>query len=214
LALPTLGILHGLAAGIILGFSIAAPPGPINATIASRIALKGSWWVGFVIGVGAMTADALFLALTYLGYAEVLSRSKWMVPWTYLVGGLVLLFYAGLILLRSRNVLTPTEGKGESVRGRIATEGKNSYFVGLSMGVTNPYQIAWWMTVGIATISSFGPLVVFGFFSGIIVENLIYTKILEAGFARVRRFRRIVVSISAIVLVVFGAWFLYLALLG
>jgi len=50
-------------AGMALGLSIAAPPGPVNAMIAfqsTRSPLRG-----FLVGLGAMTSDATFLFITY-----------------------------------------------------------------------------------------------------------------------------------------------------
>ena len=104
-------LLQGLGAGILLGLSIAAPPGPISAAIAQRVAIKRSWVPGLVIGLGAMTADGVYLLKTYLGWTGKVSQNKGITGWVYLLGGLVLLLYASFMILkkvRTKNVDTKT----------------------------------------------------------------------------------------------------------
>ena len=86
------------------------------------------------------------------------------------------------------------------------SQSKRSYALGLSMGLTNPYQIAWWLSVGLASISSFGPFVAVGFFVGIIVENTIYATVLKFGFSRLKEFEWWVLIATSFVLLAFGAW--------
>lgn len=55
-----------LATGFLLGWSVAWPPGPINAEIARRC-LAGGFWAGFTLLLGACSADALWAVLASLG---------------------------------------------------------------------------------------------------------------------------------------------------
>ena len=48
-----------LATGFLLGWSVAWPPGPINAEIARRCG-SGEFWAGIAVLVGASSADALW----------------------------------------------------------------------------------------------------------------------------------------------------------
>ena len=48
-----------LAKGLIIGFSIAAPVGPIG-ILCIRRCLSQGYWAGFFTGLGAATADALY----------------------------------------------------------------------------------------------------------------------------------------------------------
>jgi threonine/homoserine/homoserine lactone efflux protein len=203
-------IFSSLIAGIFLGFSIAAPPGPINVTIANQIAARKSWWAGFSLGLGAMTADGIFLILTYLGWTEVIAGIKGLTFWIYLIGGSVLILYAVLILQRSRAKPKGNEAFHDS-RKSYTRARKISYVTGLSMGLSNPYQIAWWLTVGLAAISSFGAVVALGFFLGIIIENLIFTKALSVGFSKIRRLESIILYATSSVLIAFGLWFVYIS---
>jgi threonine/homoserine/homoserine lactone efflux protein len=210
LTVHSLSFLSSLIVGIFLGFSIAAPPGPINATIANEIAAKKSWWAGFSLGLGAMTADGVFLVLTYLGWTELIVGIGGLTFWIYLVGGLVLILYAVLILRRSKTKLRKNEGFLDTEK-QVRRAGKISFITGLSMGLSNPYQIAWWLTVGLAAISSFGAIVALGFFLGIVSENLIFTKALSLGFSRIRRFENVTLYATSIVLIGFGVWFVYVS---
>src|SRR5271165_461239 len=55
-----------LATGFVLGWSVAWPPGPINAEIARRCA-AGDFWAGIAVLVGASSADALWAVAVALG---------------------------------------------------------------------------------------------------------------------------------------------------
>jgi threonine/homoserine/homoserine lactone efflux protein len=62
---------YSLIAGILIGLSLAVPPGPINAIIAAE-SVKKSYLDGIKVGLGAMTADATYLAITLVGVAMLL----------------------------------------------------------------------------------------------------------------------------------------------
>lgn len=214
---PLLEISEGLVTGVVLGFSIAAPPGPINATIANRIASRKSWWSGFAVGLGAMTADGFFLLTTYLGWTGVISTHEEFSSWIYLTGGVVLLVYALFVLRRYRQAVSGIVQKAHRIVQSTElnpSQAKQSYALGLSMGLTNPYQIAWWLSVGLAAISSFGAIVAVGFFLGIIIENTIYTTALTYGFSRFKELEWLVLIATSTVLLVFGVWFLIKAMEG
>src|SRR5436190_23272643 len=60
-----LEVVATVLAGMGIGLSLGAPPGPVNAVIASHTVTR-SWRAGFLVGVGATTADTIFLAITIL----------------------------------------------------------------------------------------------------------------------------------------------------
>jgi threonine/homoserine/homoserine lactone efflux protein len=55
-----------LFSGLLLGYSLAVPPGPMNALIAAW-SLR-SFHHGFAVGAGAMSADSLLMLLTLTLY--------------------------------------------------------------------------------------------------------------------------------------------------
>ena len=85
-----------------LGFSIAVPPGPVNATTAQKIGSGKSWLSGFSVGCGAMTADAIFLLLTYLGWTRIISGNPSSTSWSYLAGGVIMTVFGALTILGLR----------------------------------------------------------------------------------------------------------------
>lgn len=184
-------MLDVILSGILLGLSLAAPPGPVNAIIAlegARRPVRGT-----LVGLGAMTSDAIFLIVVlYLG--------SLIPPWfrrpMFLLGGIVMLYFA-LGVLRAKQV---------EEREKL---GHGPYLKGLAMGITNPYQIGWWATAGLSSISLFGPMFALGFFLGIgiwiIVFPLVIRKGASLGGDRVLLLIRI---FSFIVLLAFSAYFI------
>lgn len=140
--------IYSASLGLLLGLSLAAPPGPINAMIANES--LNSFQKGFLVGLGAMTADAIFFFLTY--YFER-SIPLWILKYLYILGSLVMLFLAYKVLKTEQRSI-----------GR-----KGNYLIGLSVGITNPYQILWWLTAGISMINLFSIYMIPGFFAGILI---------------------------------------------
>src|SRR5438309_11285363 len=60
-----LEVVATVLAGVGIGLSLGAPPGPVNAISASQTVAR-SWRAGFLVGVGATTADTIFLAIAFL----------------------------------------------------------------------------------------------------------------------------------------------------
>lgn len=190
-----------LAAGIALGLSIAAPPGPVNAIIAvqsvSRSATKG-----FMVGLGAMTADAIFLVIIY--YLSGLIVIDDNIRGALSVVSCLLMAYLAFITFKSSRDADSMIGKGD----------RNvhlSYFTGLSIGLTNPFQITWWISVGLSLISSIGLVIIAGFFTGIILWITLFPTVMHWATNRIPQLYRVVVYISSALLAAFSLWFLYTA---
>lgn len=185
--------------GMALGITIAAPPGPVNAASAGQAAR--SWMSGWLVLLGATTADGLFFTLTYLGLTA-LATSK-AVKDSLFLGGAILMFYLAYATLRSAK--KPTGGQTQTRR-------TYPYLLGFGIGISNPFQLAWWLTVGIGMVSSFGLSIVSGFFCGIVVWTLVFATVVHASAARYLTAYKAIVYGSGLVLVVFGLWFLYTAI--
>jgi threonine/homoserine/homoserine lactone efflux protein len=150
---------------------------------------------GTLVGLGALTADCVFMILT-------LVLGAWLPSWAKkpltLAGGVVFLALAVLVL-RSR----PSKGKSSH----------KQYLTGLSMGLTNPFQIAWWLTAGITLVNSFGVPVVVGFFAGILLWISTFPQAVHRGVVAFGgRVLDGVKIASATILLLYGGWFVYLFL--
>jgi threonine/homoserine/homoserine lactone efflux protein len=80
--------------GVAIGFSIAAPVGPIG-ILCIRRSLSDGPWVGFCAGLGAATADAAYGCVAGFGLTAIsgfLVRQK---AWLALIGG-IFLCYLGI----------------------------------------------------------------------------------------------------------------------
>lgn len=185
-----------LAFGVLLGFSLTIPPGPMNAFIASQSVR--SVREGVTAGFGAMSADLILGVLVYALHAEVdLSAG---LRWIYLLGAAVMVFL-GIGLL-----------KGASQPPLPETVGTRTYSKALGLGVSNPFQIVWWLTAGLA-FAYFGGWVLFvGLFGAIAVWIVAFPWIVHAATERRPEIGRAVVVVSGIIIFAFAAYFLFLAL--
>jgi threonine/homoserine/homoserine lactone efflux protein len=196
MALETIQIL---LAGVALGLSLAVPPGPVNAVIAVQSSTK-SPLRGFSVGFGAMTADAIFLIITYnLGRLIVLNDTIRGI--LSMISCVLLAYMAYLTYMSLRKIGQFAEGGGKSLR--------LPYISGLTIGLTNPLQITWWLSVGLSLISSIGLTIIVGFFAGILLWITLFPLAMHWASSRVPSLYRWVIYASVFLLLAFSAWFLY-----
>ena len=101
--------------GLVLGFSIAAPVGPIGILCIRRTLTDGRLQ-GLISGLGAATADACYGTIAALGVTAVGNLLEAGRLWLRLGGGLFL-FYLGCRIFRSQ----PAEKSAETQKsGRMA----------------------------------------------------------------------------------------------
>jgi len=144
--------------GLILGFSIAAPLGPIGLLCIKRT-LEGGRWNGILSGLGAASADALYGSLVAFGLAALFQQYTWIQSWTQILGG-AFIFYLGLRFALTRKA-TGESGKDLSAAGLgkvylttflLTMSNPVTIFAFLGMfagaGVSNTAS-AIWMVVGI-----------------------------------------------------------------
>lgn len=210
-----------LAFGAIFGLALAAPPGPMNAVIAEESVTRG-WHAGFTAGLGAMTADACFLLLA-LGGAVTVIQSAPAVRGMMVGGGGLLMFYFAYGAVRDADSF---------VDGRDDIGVTRGFWKALALALTNPYQIAFWLTVGVKllepgtedllshvpyagetlagtlVVGTGSPTLLVGLFVGIAVWIVGFPVSLVTIGRRVDRFAPAVGVASAALLALFGAWFL------
>ena len=216
-----LTIATSAVVGVLFGLALAAPPGPMNAIIAEESVLRG-WASGFAAGVGAMLADVLFFFLVLVGVATVLEGA--IRDGLFLAGGGLMLFFA-VGAFKEASAASSYTGDLEG-----ASTGFRKAF---ALSMTNPYQIGFWLTVGVGlvrpgTLDVFahvpglgaaleGTLVVqtgstallVGFFTGIVIWIVVYPAALVLAGRRIDAFAPLVAAGSGLVLAGFGLWFLW-----
>ena len=124
--------MQTLVKGLVIGFSIAAPVGPIG-LLCLRCTLTHGRLNGFLCGLGAATADACYGAVAALGLSAVSSFLLGMQPWFQLGGGLFLV-WLGIATLRAR----PSAQRSTAPAPGALIAG---YFSTLALTLTNPMTI-------------------------------------------------------------------------
>ncbi|WP_324756728.1 LysE family translocator [Haloarcula sp. GH36] len=225
-ALSLVTLVPTAIGGVLFGLALAAPPGPMNAVIAEESAVRG-WRAGFTAGLGAMTADACFFVLAVLGAATVVTNTPGLRRVMIAGGGLLMLWFAyGAV--REANALSTAESDVD--------EESQGFRKALVLALTNPYQVAFWLTVGIGLLETGSvdvlsylpvvgadlvgllvvqtghPVLLAGFFGGIVVWITGFPAAIVAARRRVERLAPIVAWASALVLASSGILFLFEAL--
>jgi threonine/homoserine/homoserine lactone efflux protein len=217
-----MAVVVSLLGGIVFGLALAAPPGPMNAIIAEESVVRG-WVAGAVAGLGAMTADIVFFVLAFIGVATIVEEFQALRAAMIAVGGVLMLYFALDAAQSAQTTLTGTDTVGDS-RG---------FQKALVLGLTNPYQILFWLTVGIALLEpgtidvltyvplagdALAGLVVIetgsvallgGMFGGIVVWITGFPALLVFTDSRIDSMAPVVAVASAAILVGFGLFFLW-----
>jgi len=120
-----------LLQGLIIGFSIAAPVGPIGILCIRRTLAQGRL-IGFLSGLGAATADMFYGAIAAFGLTAVQDLLVGQQTWLRPAGGLFLI-YLGI-----RTMLSRPAKNAAQVRpgGRLGV-----YLSTLGLTLTNPATI-------------------------------------------------------------------------
>jgi threonine/homoserine/homoserine lactone efflux protein len=118
--------------GLLIGFSIAAPVGPIG-LICIRRSLTAGRLAGLVSGLGAATADALYGIVAALGLTAVTNLLVAYQRPLQFVGGLFLV-YLGLAIMRSTPATTATSTPPTATLSA-------AYFSTLLLTLANPVTV-------------------------------------------------------------------------
>lgn len=191
--------------GLIIGFSIAAPVGPIG-VLCIRRTLEYGRWIGFVSGLGAATADAFYGLVAGLGLTIVTRFLIEQQSWLHVIGS-VFLCYLGIRIFFSKPSEEAAKAKG---KGRNVFKAYASTFL---LTMTNPVTIlsflAIFSSLGMAKNESSiaGLLLVVGVFLGSVFWWLLLSQMAGLLAKRVgNRFFKCVNYVSGAVLVAFGVY--------
>jgi len=171
--------------GLVIGFSIAAPVGPIGVLCIRRTLAEGRA-LGFVSGLGAATADAIYGAIAGFGLTFLSGFLVREQGWLRLVGGLFLV-YLGIRTF----IALPTASAGGGVSPTGGTALWAAYATTFALTLTNPMTIlsfaAIFAGLGVATreYESAG-LLVTGVFTGSALWWLILSSAAGALRSRLR----------------------------
>jgi threonine/homoserine/homoserine lactone efflux protein len=188
--------------GLLIGFSIAAPVGPIGLLCIQRTIAYGRK-SGLVSGLGAATADGFYGMVAGLGLTAVSALLISLQVWVRLVGGAFLL-YLGIRTLLS----APAANSAASTHRGLLSDYVSTVFLTL----TNPMTILSFAAVfaGVGLLSSNRDFVsAFALVAGVVLGSSAWWLALSGGISFFReRFTqgslKIVNTLSGAILIVFA----------
>jgi threonine/homoserine/homoserine lactone efflux protein len=133
-----------LATGFLLGWSVAWPPGPINAEIARRCG-SGHLGSGLAVLAGASGADALWAVAVALGVGLLFTA-----PIARLAMGalsIALLLALAFLFLRGawRAFARGSEPEARSAPSAGFGSLRGGFGLGAAMALTSPWNVAFWL---------------------------------------------------------------------
>ncbi|HEX3817815.1 MAG TPA: LysE family transporter [Chthoniobacterales bacterium] len=135
--------------GLILGWSVAWPPGPINAEMIRRALIPrtsgGGFWAAFQLGLGACTGDFCWALGVALGAGALLAS-----PRLHLALGAVsfcLLLFLAFTFARGAWRTARSHTAAVAPERMRKTSLSRGYFLGFILALTSPWNIGFWLAV-------------------------------------------------------------------
>ncbi|MED1865324.1 LysE family transporter [Fictibacillus nanhaiensis] len=123
---------------VLLGLSLAAPIGPVNAAQMDR-GIKYGFWQAWMVGLGATVADALYMLMVYMGLVSYIN-TPFIKTFLWLFGSFVLL-YTGIETFKKASLERMNSKQDYTVHN------SRSFFAGFLMSLTNPLTILFWLGI-------------------------------------------------------------------
>src|SRR5690348_6138789 len=203
-----------LARGLLMGFAIAAPVGPIG-VLCIRRSLAEGWLTGFLTGLGAATADGFYGGVAAFGLTAVSGVLVAEQGIIRVAGGLLLCYLGVRTLLAKPAPEAASARRGRGLLGAYATT------VGLTL--TNPATIISFAAVftglGLANTANSTGAVPGLLTLGVFLGSACWWLLLSGGVSLLRTrlttgFLRWVNRLSGVVLLGFGVVALASGIMG
>ncbi len=193
---------------ILLGFTLAAPIGPVNSARLDK-GIKNGFWHAWIVGAGSMIADGIFMLIVYLGMVQFLEIPIVQI-FLWLFGGFILI-YSGIEGINSAGSVSLDARRGRDSLGKC-------FLTGFIMSITSPLSILFWLGIygsvlaKTAQVNAPGSLLLY---SSMIFLGLTLWDLLIAGLTTgMRRFLntyslKAISIVSGLSLIGFGLYFMY-----
>jgi len=164
--------------GLVVGFSIAAPVGPIG-VLCIRRSLAGGVALGLATGLGAATADAIYGCVAGFGLTAVSSFLVQRQVWLALIGG-VFLCYLGLHTFFSKPASETAQPSSQSLF--------TAYTSTVLLTLTNPATILSFVAVfaGLGLGANANYVAAAALVLGVFTGSALWWLILSNGIALLR----------------------------
>lgn len=170
--------------GFLLGWSVAWPPGPINAEMLRRSLTRG-FRPAIAVGLGACSGDALWAIAVLLGAGLLIGETvRAVLAWTST--GLLLLLAA--VFLSAAWLAWRKPPPSASPDPVAPWRLRGGYLLGLTMALSSPWNIAFWLAViGRSDSQGLGPAGGFVIAGSVILGAGLWCLVFCAATARLRR---------------------------
>lgn len=193
---------------IFLGFTLAAPVGPVNSARLDK-GIKNGFWHAWILGTGSMIADAIFMLMIYLGLVNFLDIPVIQI-FLWLFGGFVLIYSGTECIVKANNIELAFSRGRESLF--------KCFLTGFLMSISSPLSILFWFgiygSVLAKTASHYGKADLLTYssmiFLGLVLWD-IFVAAITTGFRRFLNYSslRAISILSGMSLLGFGLYFGY-----
>ena len=137
-------LLQALLAGLVVGFVVCIPIGPVNLTVI-RYALRKGFLPAFLVGLGAASADTIYATALLAGHTALLELP--IVRNIMRVVALVVIIAIGIksLLFKEERVEARDEARAESVDERW--HHPRAFILGFVLTISNLMLIVLWATL-------------------------------------------------------------------
>jgi len=191
---------------VLLGLSLAAPIGPINAAQMDK-GIKYGFLNAWVLGLGSVLADVFYMLLVFLGFSQFIEIPIVKIfLWLF---GFFVLVYTGVEGLLGAGKIVLSNGNRDASLSK-------SFFTGFFMSISNPLTILFWLgiygSVLAKTATMYEHTELLYFSSAIILGLVIWDVCMAAVASSFRKLLTtklltIITIISSISLIGFGLYF-------
>jgi threonine/homoserine/homoserine lactone efflux protein len=191
---------------ILLGLSLAAPIGPIHAAQIDR-GIRNGFLHSWLIGVGAVVADAVYLLIVYIGVIQFIETAL-MQTFLWFFGCFVLMYTGIETFMNAGKIhLEYTRGVEPLVK---------SFFSGFLLSISNPLTLLFWLGIygsvlaKTAATSESSQLILYS--SAIFIGLLLWDTTMAGVASSFRkyvtsRFLAVISFLSGLSLIGFGIYF-------
>ncbi len=191
-----------------MGFTLAAPIGPVNSARLDK-GIKNGFWHAWVVGAGSMVADGFFMLLVYLGMVYILGIPIIQI-FLWLFGGFILI-YSGVESIKNSNTITLTYTRDKESLVKC-------FIIGFIMSITSPLSVLFWLgiygsvlaktaqTNGTESLLIYSSMI----FLGLTIWD-VFVACLTTGFRKLLTIKSLIAIsiISGASLILFGLYFGY-----
>ena len=146
---PKRPVMSAIINGIVLGWSVSWPPGPVNAEMIRRSLRPktdgGGFWPAWVVGIGACIGDFTWAFGVSLGAGAALNAP--LIRRTLAIVSLGLLSFLAFVFTRSAWRILRNHRAEPGTEAAPARRSRSGLLIGFSMAVSSPWNLGFWLAV-------------------------------------------------------------------